>query len=162
VSAQPLTRLALVFVALTSLTPLILAQPGRPGQPGRPNPPFQPGQPGRPNPPFQPGQPNPNNADTAAGCAACGGAFVFIIILSVAISIVTTIIWVFVLIWVAKDAKSRGMDNGAMWVVLVLFTGVIGLVIYIVSREQGDLVLCRDCGNKRLRESRRCPHCRAA
>jgi putative component of membrane protein insertase Oxa1/YidC/SpoIIIJ protein YidD len=97
-----------VFVVLTSLCPLALAQPGRP------NPPFQPVQPGRPNPPFQPGPgPGQTGANDAAGCAACGGAFLFLIILGVVVSIITTVIWVFVLIWVAKDARSRGMDNGA-------------------------------------------------
>jgi hypothetical protein len=143
----------LVLLTLLILCPLVLAQPRRPGQPFPPN---RPGQPG----PIRPG--GPSDADTAAGCAACGSAFVFIIILGTVISIATTIVWVFVLIWVAKDARSRGMDNGAMWVILVLFTGVIGLIIYIVSRTQGELKTCRECGNKRLRESRRCPHCRAA
>jgi hypothetical protein len=145
--------LALVLLVLLTLCPLVLAQPGRPGQPFPPN---RPGQPG----PIRPG--GPSDADTAAGCAACGSAFLFIIIASVVISVLTTIAWVFVLIWVAKDARSRGMDNGAMWVILVLFTGVIGLIIYIVSRTQGELKTCRECGNKRLRASRRCPHCRAA
>lgn len=161
-SAHPLSRLAVVLVMLASLAAPALAQPGRPGQPIRPNPPVQPvrppGQPGQPGRPYQ----SQSDADAAAGCATCGVGFVFLIILGVALSIVTTVIWVFVLIWVSKDAKSRGMDNGAMWIVLILFTGVIGLVIYIMSREQGTLVTCRDCGNKRLRESRRCPHCRAA
>ncbi len=97
-------------------------------------------------------------ANDAAGCAACGVFGVIMLVIGVG----ATIFWVFVAVWAAKDAKSRGMDNGALWVVLILFTGVIGLIIYIVSRPQGDLYSCEDCGKKRLRESRRCPHCRAA
>jgi hypothetical protein len=63
-----------------------------------------------------------------------------------------------ILFWVAKDAKSRGMD-GAMWIFLVLFTGVIGLAIYLFSRPQGHLAQCDHCGNNRMQVSRLCPHC---
>ena len=85
-----------------------------------------------------------------------------ILIISLVVSVAAMVAWIFVAIWASKDAKSRGMDNSGMWVVLILFTGMIGLIIYIVSRPPGDLKTCRECGNKRLRESRRCPHCRAA
>ena len=153
-SAHSLSRLALVLLALLTLCPLILAQPRQPGQPFPPN---RPGQPGPIRPGQTPGGPN----DATAGCAACGGALVFILIIGV-VSIAATVAWVFVAIWVSKDASSRGMDNGAMWVVLVLFTGFIGLIVYMVSRPQGELVTCQECGKKRLSESRRCPHCRDA
>ena len=63
------------------------------------------------------------------------------------------------LVWVARDAKSRGMDSAVLWMVLVMFTSVIGLVIYIFSRPQGNLVQCGSCGNKRLQASAKCPHC---
>jgi hypothetical protein len=166
---QSLIRWTAVLLALTLFCPLVFAQPNRPGQPGRPFP--QPGQPGRPFPqpgqpgrPIQPGQPispgqtGPSDAQVAR---ACGGMIILFVILGV-ISIVSTIIWIFVLIWVAKDAKARGMDNSALWVVLVLFLGLLGLIIYIVSRPAGDLKICRECGKKRLRGGKRCPHCRAA
>jgi hypothetical protein len=143
----------LLFLSITC--PLALAQPGRPGRPGQPGQPFQPGQ------PIRPGQQGPSDADAAAAATACGGCGIAIVVIAVLVSLVTTVIWVFVLIWVAKDAKSRNVDNPALWVILVFFLGVIGLVIYVVARPQGELVRCRDCGNKRLRESRRCPHCRA-
>src|SRR5262245_23257118 len=38
------------------------------------------------------------------------------------------------LVWVARDAKARGMDSAALWMILVMFTSVIGLLIYILSR----------------------------
>jgi hypothetical protein len=63
-----------------------------------------------------------------------------------------------ILFWMAKDAKSRGMD-GAMWIFLVLFTGVLGLAIYLFSRPQGLLVQCEHCGNNRLEMAAKCPHC---
>lgn len=153
-AAHSLYRWVAVLLILMTISPLALAQPGRrPGQPGQP---FQPGR------PMQPGQPNqPSDADAAVGCAACGVSALFVIV-AVGISIAAMIAWIFVAIWASKDAAARGMDNSGMWVVLILFTGMIGLIIYLVSRPQGELKICRECGSKRLRESRRCPHCRAA
>ena len=66
------------------------------------------------------------------------------------------------LIWVARDAKSRGMDSSVLWMFLVMFTSVIGLVIYLFSRPQGELVRCASCRGKRLRASAVCPHCHNA
>lgn len=65
-----------------------------------------------------------------------------------------------ILFWLAKDAKSRGMD-GAMWLFLIFFTGVIGLAIYLFSRPQGRLTQCHNCGNNRMEASIKCPHCGA-
>jgi di/tricarboxylate transporter len=154
VSAHPILRVMLVLLALTTISPLVQAQPGR-----RPGDPFGPNQPGQPGRPGQPGQ--PGGGEAACGAAACGAYAVFMIVI-LAISVAAMVAWIFVAIWASKDAKSRGMDNSGMWVVLILFTGMIGLIIYLVSRPQGDLKTCRECGNKRLRESYRCPHCRAA
>jgi RNA polymerase subunit RPABC4/transcription elongation factor Spt4 len=44
------------------------------------------------------------------------------------------VIWVFVLIWVYRDAEKRGM-NGAVWVLVVLFVHLIGLLIYFIVRS---------------------------
>jgi len=63
------------------------------------------------------------------------------------------------LVWVARDAKSRGMDSAVLWMVLVFLTNIIGLIIYIFSRPQGNLVQCASCNNKRLQASAKCPHC---
>jgi hypothetical protein len=62
------------------------------------------------------------------------------------------------LFWVAKDAKSRGMD-GASWIIMILFAGPVGLAIYLFGRSQGVLVQCDECGNNRLEVSAKCPHC---
>lgn len=96
-------------------------------------------------------QQDPNPCAAAAGCSVCGSIFVVPIIF-IALNIA-------LLIWVARDAKSRGMDNAVMWMILVFFTSVIGLVIYIFSRPQGNLMKCASCGNNRLQASAKCPHC---
>jgi len=42
-------------------------------------------------------------------------------------------VWIALLVWVYRDASRRGM-NGALWVVVVFFLHLIGLVIYLVVR----------------------------
>jgi len=63
------------------------------------------------------------------------------------------------LVWVARDAKARGMDSAVVWMFLVMGTSVIGLVIYLFSRPQGNLISCQHCKNKRLQVSAKCPYC---
>lgn len=99
-----------------------------------------------------------DGSDDAAGCAACGACgagigvilFIFLAILAINIAI---------LVWVARDAKARGMDSSVLWMILVMVTGPIGLVIYLYSRPKGTLVACPSCGNKRMEASAKCPHC---
>jgi uncharacterized membrane protein YhaH (DUF805 family) len=91
--------------------------------------------------------------DSGAG-AACGclGFFGFVIIAVIVLNIA-------LLVWVARDAKARGMDSSVLWMILVMFTGVIGLIIYIFARPQGNLIQCSHCGNRRMQVSAKCPHC---
>jgi amino acid transporter len=94
-------------------------------------------------------------ADDAAGglaCMGCMGFFGLIIIAIVALHIA-------LLVWVAKDAKNRNMDAPVVWMILVLCTGIIGLIIYVLTRPQGNLILCPHCNNKRMQVSAKCPHC---
>ena len=86
-----------------------------------------------------------------AGCGCCGSF--------VAIPIVILVLNIAMLVWVARDAKARGVENPILWVLLVFFTSIIGLIIYILSRPQGNLVPCPNCGNQRLQAAVRCPHC---
>lgn len=90
----------------------------------------------------------------ASPFAACGclGFFGLIMVGIIALNIA-------LLVWVARDAKSRGMDNAVVWMILVMLTGIIGLIIYLFTRPQGNLVPCPQCGNKRLQVSAKCPHC---
>lgn len=97
-------------------------------------------------------QPNP-----AAGAAACFGCGTLLLI-----PIVFFALNIALLIWVARDAKARGMDSAVIWMILVMFTSVIGLVIYLFSRPQGNLIRCPHCGNNRLQASAKCPHCHNA
>ena len=93
----------------------------------------------------------PSDADVAAGLGGCG-CILFVFLAAIALNIA-------LLVWVARDAKSRSMDSSVLWMMLVMFTGLIGLVIYLLSRPQGNLKQCPSCGNKRLAASAKCPHC---
>jgi uncharacterized membrane protein YhaH (DUF805 family) len=93
-----------------------------------------------------------DGAAAAAGCFACSGVLILVPIFVIALNIA-------LLVWVARDAKSRGMDSAAIWMILVMFTSVIGLVIYLFSRPQGNLMRCPRCNNTRLQVSAKCPHC---
>jgi hypothetical protein len=86
-----------------------------------------------------------------AGCACCG-TFFFIPLVFLALSIA-------ILVWVARDAKARGMDSAILWMLLVFLLNLPGLVIYLLARPQGITVPCPNCGNSRLQSSLRCPHC---
>lgn len=90
-------------------------------------------------------------ASGLAGCGCCG-TFIFIPIAALAISIA-------LLVWVARDAKARGMDSPVLWMLVVFCLNLIGLVIYLLSRPQGILIQCPNCGNQRLQTSVKCPHC---
>ncbi len=95
-----------------------------------------------------------NSDDAAGGLAACGCAsfVIFLILGFIALNIA-------LLVWVARDAKNRSMDTPVLWMVVVILTGFIGLIIYILARPQGNLVPCPHCGNKRMQVSAKCPHC---
>ncbi len=96
-----------------------------------------------------------NPAAGVAGCAACGSFVGFLII----IPIVVVALNIALLVWVARDAKARGMDSAVLWMMLVFCTSFIGLIIYLFSRPQGNLIQCANCNNKRLQSSVKCPHC---
>lgn len=94
-----------------------------------------------------------DNGDAAGSAAACGGCAVMAFVL-----VIGLVVNIAILVWVAKDAKARGME-GALWMVVVFFLGLLGLVVYLFARPQGALMPCVHCGNNRLQASVRCPHC---
>jgi uncharacterized membrane protein YhaH (DUF805 family) len=91
-------------------------------------------------------------AAAAAACMGCGGLFLFLFIGLFVVQIA-------LLVWVARDAKARGMDSAVLWMILVLLLPLIGIIVYILARPQGSMVRCAHCGNNRLQASVKCPHC---
>jgi len=61
------------------------------------------------------------------------------------------ILWIFVIIWVYRDAERRGM-NGILWALLVFIGNLIGLLIYLIVRtdtfpEQRSTETLQTCSN---------------
>lgn len=86
------------------------------------------------------------------GCLGCGTVFLII-------PVILFVVQIALLVWVARDAKSRGMDSAVMWMIFVFVVPIIGLVVYLFSRPQGNLIPCASCANKRLEAAAKCPHC---
>ncbi len=83
--------------------------------------------------------------------AACAVAIVF--------SILALAVEVLILVWIYKDAKARGDQNAAIWLVLVFFTHLVGLIVYLLARPKGDLAPCGACHNRKMTTLVKCPHC---
>ena len=62
------------------------------------------------------------------------GALGLLLILPIILAIVWFVIAIIVAAWVYKDAKKRDM-NAAVWLLIVLVTGCIGCIIYLVVRD---------------------------
>ena len=97
-------------------------------------------------------QKEPSPIPGLAACAGCGMVPIIIIVALIICGIA-------LLVWVAKDAKRRGMENPILWMVLVFFTSWLGLIIYLLSRPKGTLIDCPNCKEKKLDTLKKCPHC---
>ena len=60
------------------------------------------------------------------GLLLLGGIALFIIGL--------VVVWILLAVWVYRDAKKRGME-ATLWLLLVLLTGLIGLIVYLIVRR---------------------------
>ena len=50
------------------------------------------------------------------------------------IPLVWFIIAILLCVWVYRDAEERGM-GGVLWLIVVLLTGILGLIIYLIVRK---------------------------
>lgn len=78
------------------------------------------------------------------------------------------ILWIWAIVWVYRDAEKRGM-SGALWALLVFVGSIIGLIIYLIIRnenlirsEGSDAVKtepCPGCEKPVSSDYVFCPHC---
>jgi hypothetical protein len=61
---------------------------------------------------------------------------------------------------VIRDTRNRSVENGVMWMLLIVPLNGVALLIYLASRPHGSLIGCEKCGNRRLAFVGVCPHCR--
>jgi hypothetical protein len=89
------------------------------------------------------------------------------------IIIIPLIIFIVLAIWVYKDAERRG-SSGILWLIIVFFTGIIGLIIWLVVRPPigghpqaggiggappGQGRMCPNCGRPIPMDASVCPYC---
>ena len=58
-----------------------------------------------------------------------------IVLIFLLFSLAMTALWIYVAYWVYNDANDREMDSATLWGVITFLTGLIGLVIYFLIRE---------------------------
>lgn len=97
--------------------------------------------------------------DAAAGILCFSGLLCILPIIAIIISIL-------IAIWVYKDAEKRG-SSGALWLIIVILTGIIGLIIWLVIRppiggkpgQQHPKRMCPGCGREIPPDAQVCPYC---
>jgi heme/copper-type cytochrome/quinol oxidase subunit 2 len=83
--------------------------------------------------------------------------------------IVWFIINVLLCVWIYRDAESRGM-NGALWLIIVFISGIIGLIVYLIVRGEktrrpspytapSPVRKCPYCGREIDVSANFCPYC---
>ena len=88
-------------------------------------------------------------------------------------ALVWFVIWILIAIWVYKDAEKRG-SSGALWLILVILLGIIGIIIWLVVRppiggapvqqvqqpqQPAPGRACPNCGRAIPMDARACPYC---
>ncbi len=77
-------------------------------------------------------------------------------------------LWIYVIVWVYRDAERRGM-SGLLWALLVLIGNIVGLIIYLIVRSEtpgktraSAAEKCPGCGTENPPGFSYCPHCGAS
>ena len=97
--------------------------------------------------------------------AAAASFFGLSMVMCVVVFLIPLIIGIVLAIWVYKDAEKRG-KSGALWLLIVLVTGILGLIIWLVIRPPiggekpaGSDRKCPNCGRGIPMDARTCPYC---
>ena len=102
-----------------------------------------------------------SDGDAAGAGAACGlmgcGILIYLLVLAVMLGIGIAIL-VVIFRFIKRDAIARGMPNASTMPWLALL-GLLGLVIYLLMRPQGNVLPCPTCGLQRMQGLAVCPHC---
>ena len=59
--------------------------------------------------------------------------------LIIAIMVLWFVVAILIAVWVYRDAEKRG-ENGALWLIIVLITGLIGLIIWLIVRGDKPVI----------------------
>ena len=92
----------------------------------------------------------------AAGLFGVGMACCFVYLLMIAVCLAA---WIFIALWIMRDAKSRQSENAQLVTVLGWIVPLVGLIVHLATRPNVNLVVCPNCQKKRIEGSAICPHC---
>lgn len=68
------------------------------------------------------------------------------------------VLWIAVILWVYRDAEQRNM-NGVLWGLLVFVGNIIGLLIYLIVRNE-ETTRFRSSASTSIPASNLCPSCK--
>lgn len=72
--------------------------------------------------------------DDPTGDSASGWTGLIFLFCIGGVWLIGLVFWIWLLTWVYRDAQKRGM-SGVLWVLLVLFLQIIGIIIYLIARD---------------------------
>lgn len=95
-------------------------------------------------------------AGAACGLMGCGIVVYLLVMLLIVAGTIALV--VFIIRWIGRVATARGMPNAGSikWLGLL---GLLGLLIYVLTRPQGNVMPCSHCGKSRMQGLPICPHC---
>lgn len=99
-----------------------------------------------------------NGGDPTAACGLMGCGIVVYLLVMLLIVVGAIVLTIFIIRWIGRDATARGMPNAnsIKWLGLL---GLLGLLIYVLKRPQGNVMPCPRCGKPRMQGTPVCPHC---
>ncbi|MEF8848600.1 MAG: zinc ribbon domain-containing protein [Candidatus Thermoplasmatota archaeon] len=85
------------------------------------------------------------------------------------IPVIWLVVAILIAVWVYKDAEKRD-SSGALWLIIVIVTGIIGLIVWLVvrppiggekkkSEEDKPERRCPSCGRVIPEDAKVCPYC---
>lgn len=74
----------------------------------------------------------PVDPSAVGGLFAATWGIIFVIIC------VTYVLWIALAVWIYKDAKNSKVENPALWAIIVLFFGLIGLLLYFLVGKKSN------------------------
>lgn len=95
-------------------------------------------------------------ADETAACGAIGLILVVYLVILLFILAIIVVVTVIIFKFIKKDAIARGDNPSKAWFALL---GLLGLLIYVLTRPQGNVMPCPSCGKSRMQGLPRCPSC---
>ncbi|MEP6904098.1 MAG: hypothetical protein ABJA66_20435 [Actinomycetota bacterium] len=92
----------------------------------------------------------------AAACGIVGVVLVVYLVIFLVVLAIGITVAVIIFKFIKKDAIARGDNPSKAWFALL---GLLGLLIYVLTRPQGNVMPCPSCGKSRMQGLPRCPHC---